>query len=501
MKSLSGESPARFLKNQEHNYSNLILPSDKTGNVPLDNRVRKPVIDLTPCIHGARVKESAEKSGKKADELLDFSVNLNPLGQPKLTKILANAYKTINNYPDNRYKSFKKAAAESLNVGPENMIPGNGSSELIRLFAEAIIEPGDKVIIPFPTFSEYEFQSRLFGAEIEYVDHGKITAFKPDNCKAVFLCNPNNPTGKLLKSKEISQLACRCIESEVFLFVDEAFIELSDPKESIAHLAASNDFIVVLRSLTKTYAVPGLRIGFAVASPDFARVLNNIRLPWNLNSVALAAGERLLKNNGSYIDRSLELIKKEREWLASRLNSIRGFKPYPSDTNYILVDVNGFAVSSAELTERMLNHGIIIRDCASFGLENHIRVAVRKRNENRKLVRAFSSVISDWGSQLAEKELGDALKRGVAARSRLDCEYYPCHFEGQDCTFCFCPFYPCEDERTGGEFVNKSTGGTVWSCARCDLIHRGEIAEKVLNALMKGRKIKEVWMSVMEPYL
>ncbi len=469
--------------------------------MPLKDRVRKTAVELIPCTHGARVAESAEESGKKPDELTDFSVNLNPLGHPKLKRVLANACESINSYPDNRYPGFKKAAAEYLKVAPENIVPGNGSSELIRLFAEAIIEPGDRVIIPSPTFGEYEFQCRLFGAEIEHVDYGSITELEPDNCKAVFLCNPNNPTGKLMERKEVLELARVCAGSEVFLFVDEAFIELSDPKQSIAAYAASNDFVIVLRSLTKTYSVPGLRIGFAVASRDFAGLLNNIRLPWNLNSCALAVGEHLLKNNENYLDRSLELIKKERQWLASQLGAIRGFKPYSSDTNFILVDARDFAISSTELGEQILKYGIIIRDCASFGLENHIRVAIRKRGENRKLIKAISAVISEWGSELAEKEIGKALERGVAARSRIDCEYYPCHFEGQDCTFCFCPFYPCEDKRTGGELVQRPTGGTVWSCAGCRLIHEGEIADKVLKALMKGKKVREVWELVMEPAL
>jgi Zn-finger protein len=149
----------------------------------------------------------------------------------------------------------------------------------------------------------------------------------------------------------------------------------------------------------------------------------------------------------------------------------------------------------------MLRQGIIIRDCASFDLKNHIRVAVRKRSENRKLIAAFTQAITEWGHELAEKEIGKALDRGVAARSRIDCEYYPCHLEGQDCTFCFCPFYPCENTRTGGEVLHRSTGGTVWSCARCDLIHDGIIADKVLKELMGGKKIKDIWKLVVEPHL
>lgn len=496
--------------------------------MPLIDRIRKQAIELTPCIHGARVQESSEKSGKSLAELIDFSVNLNPLGPPKLSRPLASGLKNIGDYPDNRYPGFRKAAAASLHVKPENIIPGNGSSELIRLFAEAVIEKGDRVIIPFPTFSEYEFQCRLFGARIESVDYreitdrteknnvtdktditninnirytANITEIKPDGCKAVFLCNPNNPTGRLIRKEDVLKLAEKCARSETFLFVDEAFIELSDPKESIAEFAASNDFVVVLRSLTKTFAVPGLRIGFAVTSSEFANILNNIRIPWSLNSVALEVGEHLLKGHKGYIKRTLDLIGKERKWLSSCLSAIRGLQPYKSDTNFILVDIRDFLISSAELTEMMLKQGIIIRDCASFGLKDHIRVAVRKRQENRKLIKALSNVISVWGRELAEKEIGKALEKGATARSRVDCEYYPCHFEGQDCTFCFCPFYPCEDTRTGGKIIQKSTGGTVWSCIGCRLIHDGKIAEKVLEELMKNKKIKDIWKYAMEPVL
>lgn len=467
--------------------------------MPLIDRIRKQVFELTPCVHGARVAQSSEESGFSPAELIDFSVNLNPHGPPELTKPLAAALKNIGNYPDNRYPGFKTAAAGYLHVEPGNIVPGNGSSELIRLFAEAVIEPGDRVIIPFPTFSEYEFQCRLFGATIDQVNYSDILNVKPDGAKAVFLCNPNNPTGRLISGKEVRELAEKCAASETFLFVDEAFIELSDPKESIAEFAASNDFVIVLRSLTKIYAVPGLRIGFAVASSEFAGILNTIRIPWSLNCAALAAGERLLKGHKGYMKRSLDLIRKERQWLSSNLGAIRGLKPIQSDSNFILVDIRDFFIGSSELTEMMLKQGIIIRDCVSFGLLDHIRVAVRKRQENRKLIKALSNVISEWGKKLAEKEIGQALVKGVAARSRVDCEYYPCHFEGQDCTFCFCPFYPCEDTRTGGKLIPKSTGGTVWSCIDCRLIHEEKIAEKVLVGLMKNKKIKDLWVHVMEP--
>lgn len=465
------------------------------------NRVRKDILDIVPCIHGARLEESAQMSGKSVEELLDFSVNLNPLGPPKKRSILTSCYSEITSYPDNRYLKFRKAAADYLNVNPVNIVPGNGSSELIRLFAQTVIEPGDMVIIPSPTFSEYELQCRLSGGIIEKIDYDDILNIDPDLYKAVFLCNPNNPTGKLLERKDVFKLSERCASNGTFLFVDEAFIELSDPGESIADTASCCDFAVVLRSLTKSFAVPGLRIGFAVASPDFADTLNNTRLHWNVNSIAARAGEILLKDCKEYIARTVEFVNKEREWLTFKLASIRGFKPIQSRANFILIDLGKFGLGSADLTERMLKHGIIIRDCTSFGLKNHIRVAVRKRKENIKLINTFSTVIKEWGKELAETEIGKVLVRGVAARSRIDCEYYPCHFEGQDCTFCFCPFYPCEDKRTGGELIKRSAGGSVWSCSGCDLIHRSDIAEKVLKELMKGTDKKNIWKKIMEPVL
>lgn len=467
----------------------------------LNSRIRKTALAVTPCVHGAKVAECAEESGRDTAELLDFSVNLNPLGPPGMAGILGKVPALIENYPDNRYPVFREAAAGYLGVLPVNIVPGNGSSEIIRLFAEAVIEPGDRVILPMPTFSEYGFQCRLFGAEIEYVDYKGITEVEPEGCKAVFLCNPNNPTGNLVEREKVIGLAKKCISSGTFLFVDEAFIELSDLEQSISDFAASNDFIIVLRSLTKTFSVAGLRIGYAVTSPAFADVLNSIRLPWSLNSVAVSVGEWLFANNEDYLKSSLALISGEREWLMGKLASVRGFSPYPSDVNYILVDIRDFLMDSVEFARRMLGRGIIVRECSSFGLHNHIRVAVRKREDNRKLLDAITAVITGKGNEMAEEEIGRVLERGVTARSRIDCEYYPCHFEGQDCTFCFCPFYPCRDERTGGELIKRAAGGEVWSCATCHIIHKGDVAEKVLKALMSGKSIKEVWEQVVEPGL
>jgi len=216
-------------------HLSLIFLCTKLEPVPIKNRVRKSAIELTPCIHGAKIHESAELSEKNPCDLLDFSVNINPLGPPKLKKLIASAYDSISNYPDNRYPNFKKAAACQLKVLPENIVPGNGSSELIRLFAETVIEPGDKVLIPSPTFGEYEFQCRLFGANIENIANDSIINANINGYKAVFLCNPNNPTGKLTKRSDVIKLAEKCASSEVFL--NSSFVVFSSSLSAILSLS------------------------------------------------------------------------------------------------------------------------------------------------------------------------------------------------------------------------------------------------------------------------
>ncbi|ATZ61380.2 MAG: aminotransferase class I/II-fold pyridoxal phosphate-dependent enzyme [Methanosarcinales archaeon Met12] len=430
-------------------------------------RIREEALNLKRCVHG----------GNSTDDIIDFSASINPLAPPDATDIVLAAYKRIGHYPDDRYTAFREAAANFVGVSANNIIPGNGSTEIIRLFAETVIERGDWVTIPCPTFGEYEFQSRLFGArprfiEYEKVKNGQISDSVLKGSKALCICNPNNPTGDLLPRDVLTDLATRCSKNKIFLFVDEAFIELSDPEQSIADVAAENDFVFVLRSLTKCFAVPGIRIGYGIGSVRLVELLDRARLQWNLNIFADVIGVHLLKNP-EYLERSRELIKTEREWLINRLSSIIGIRPLQSKANFILLDISGTDLTSREITQRMLEHGIQVRDCSSFRSlgETHVRVAVKTRAENEGLATAFNHALE---------------------HDHLGCEYYPCHFEGQDCTFCFCPFYSCEDERPG-KFTKKSSGGVAWSCINCNIIHQPDVAQEVLDRLLAGDELSKVW--------
>lgn len=493
----------------------------------IDKFIRKTVVDIKQCIHGGRIWESAgitenpvsSSDHQTENKPLDFSANFNPMGPPErniIKQIASSTLENIDSYPDNRYLEFREAAAGFAGVSPENIIPANGSSELIRIIAETILEGGDTVILPQPTFSEYELNIRLMGAVPEnieyrnvYQDLRVIDDELLARSKAVFLCNPNNPTGTLIAASELGRLADACRKHGTFLVIDEAFIELSDPAESMAKAVSENPFIIIMRSLTKEFAIPGIRIGYGIMHPELAYRMENIRTPWNMGTIPAAVGTYLMdtySKDRSFLDGSRELIAKEREWLMERLSLIRGFTPIPSDTNFILVKIRDFGMDSGEITRLMLNQGILIRDCESFMRMggHYIRVAVRKRDENQKLIDAFATSVTQWGKELAEKKIDEALHQGKIA-SRTNCEYYPCHFDGQDCTFCFCPFYPCGDERTGGHMVVRRTGGEVWSCAGCDLVHRPVVANSILEALMAcdgtPDDIQRIWKKVMEPLL
>jgi len=351
--------------------------------------IRRGFAGARECYHGGRIREASQNQGVP---IIDFSANINPLGPPPMKDIIIKELESIDCYPDNRYKEFKDAAARFVGVGSENIVPGNGSSEIIRLFAEMTLETGDLALIPQPTFSEYENQSRLFGANIRKVGlhNGSpiLNNHELEEAKIFFLCNPNNPTGYLLSKNDVTRLARQCDQYQTFMLLDEAFIELSDHEQSVAQLAVELDYLIVMRSLTKSFGIPGLRLGFAVSNCKLAEIMNRSRTPWSISSLAAAAAPYLFSQT-DYLDKSRALIREELNWLSESLRSL-GLKPLTSKVNYILVDLEAAGMGSDELAKRMESMGVLVRDCQSFGLEKRfVRVAVKRREENLRLIAAL----------------------------------------------------------------------------------------------------------------
>ena len=322
-------------------------------------------------IHGDRIIRLREITGKK---LLDFGANLNPfppeIGWKPDVSMLAS-------YPDDSYHRLKETIAHMVTRDIEEICVGNGSVEIIRSFCYAALSGGDRVHIPHPTFGEYLFSARLAGAN-ETED--------PEEATVRFLCNPNNPTGTLLPKARVIEQLREAERRDQILCIDEAFIDLSDPKQSVIDIRSPHLF--VLRSLTKSFAVPGLRVGFGCGAEELASAIEAIRPPWTVNSFAEDFAVRCLTRSED-LARSRKAIATEREWMATAFDTL-GLAYRPSDTNFILLDLDEPAT---DLAACLLAHGVVVRDCTSFGLPRSIRVAVRTHVENQQLIEALDACV------------------------------------------------------------------------------------------------------------
>jgi threonine-phosphate decarboxylase len=316
-------------------------------------------------VHGGKVRQFSEERGAK---VIDFSANLNPW-PPAVPLDLPG--EIISCYPDDRYQVLKETIAGRFNRPVEEIAVGNGSIELIRVFCLAALSKGDHVRIRQPTFGEYEMSARLAGA---------FPAGDREQAAAGFLCNPNNPTGTLqTRSSVLEQRSGVRI-----LFVDEAFIELSDICQSVADVR--DPAVFVCRSLTKCFSVPGIRFGYGFGDPDLVERMETIRPPWSVNSIAEQLAIRAF---GVFdkLEQSRTRIRAEREWLISALHNFP-LKVHHSDANFLLLTLpHDVATLCADLSRE----GILVRDCHSFGLPDSIRIAVRTREENCQLIEAMGT--------------------------------------------------------------------------------------------------------------
>ncbi len=352
----------------------------------------KPNINqLIPCTHGGIDYSEILNVGISTDAVLDFSVNCNPFGPPPniLEEALCNA--SIDSYPDSESTELRQVLAAKLNISPGNLLIGSGSTELIRLITTAYFSPEDSVLIPQPTYGEYEIACQLVDAqvvkqsaltEINFQLNIKKTAelmkkFKP---KGIFLCNPNNPTGQYLAKEDVEEILSIARESLVIL--DEAYIAFTENAWRSLDLLKS-DNLVILRSMTKDYGLAGLRLGFAIADQSIISTLKLVRPPWNVTAVAQKAGILALKAD-VYIEECGNKIQEAKTFLTEELARI-GLSVIPSQTNFFLVKVN----SAAQFRQVLLKKGILVRDCTSFGLPDYIRLAPRTLPECQKLISAI----------------------------------------------------------------------------------------------------------------
>ena len=354
---------------------------------------RPEVRDLQPSEHGGLNYPELEVMGLSPNEVIDFSVSSNPSGPPRGLTAKTGAVR-IDRYPDSEASELRRCLGHKLGIKPENIVIGSGSTELIRLAALAYLGKKDTAIIIEPTFGEYEVACNIMGASIIRqrlaaedgfrldLDRtvGLIGQFRP---KAVFINNPNNPTGSYVSRQEFSRLVDAAAESLVVL--DEAYIMFVENAWSPLDMVDDTN-VLVLRSMTKDYSLAGLRLGYAVARKDIIDTLRRVCPPWNVNSVAQQVGLLALQQDG-FLERSRVAAAKAKKYLVRELTRL-GFRCLPSQANYFLVEVG----CAREFRQRLLKKKIVVRDCTSFGLPNHVRIAPRDMRACRRLISAIEGL-------------------------------------------------------------------------------------------------------------
>jgi threonine-phosphate decarboxylase len=365
---------------------------------------RRTVASQVDREHGGDVHAWAKQARIRPAEIIDFSASINPLGPPtSARKAFQKSYEEIPRYPDPYGEELKEALANRHGMRPEELLLGNGSTQLIYLLCFAL-RPC-KALVAGPAFSEHANALKLAGAKVRFLSLAaddsfrfsteKFTAVWAKDDDMAFLTTPNSVTGQLIPRAEIEKIARLALIKRKFLVVDETFIDFVEG-ESVKQLIRENPYLIVLRSLTKFYALPGLRLGYLLAHSRTVAQFAAYLEPWSVNGPAQKVALACLADR-SFGLKTGRWLQRERNFLAQALIALKGFLPYPSSANFLLVRIANNA-SAAGLRSFLLNKKILIRACNSFaGLgSDHFRVAVKRRKDNRLLLEA----LREWTPRL-----------------------------------------------------------------------------------------------------
>jgi threonine-phosphate decarboxylase len=350
-------------------------------------------------VHGGDVVASARTVGIDPKEIIDFSASINPLGPPpSARKAFIASYDEISRYPDPYGEKLKEALARRHGMKTTEVLVGNGSTQLLYLLC-AVLRPRTALIVG-PAFSEYANALALAGSNIRSLSLNvhdgfqfsmqRVMAAWDKNCDLLVLTTPNSVTGQLIAKKEIETIARLAFVRKSLVLIDEAFIDFIED-ESVKMLVQHNPFLIVLRSLTKYYALPGLRLGYLLGAARRVAQLADYREPWSVNGPALSVALASLADAGFAI-KTARWLEQERTVLLQGLTKLGGFHPFPSRTNFLLVKIDTRRGDALQLRSFLLRKKILIRSCNSFAElgGDFFRIGVRRRKDNRQLLVALS---------------------------------------------------------------------------------------------------------------
>lgn len=356
---------------------------------------KKRIFDVEPYRPGKPIDEVKRELGLK--KVIKLASNENPYGpSPKVLKAMTTEAKTINRYPDGGCFYLRQALAKNLSVPQENLIFGNGSDEIIVMAIRAFVSQGDEVVIAKPSFLIYDIAARLEGAVIKEVllkdfcyDLNGMRDALTEKTKVVFIGNPDNPAGTFVNETQLVNFL-KSVRKDILVFIDEAYYEFVDDKSypDTIKLLKTYKNIVVTRTFSKMYGLAGLRLGYGIADKEIIDILNRLREPFNVNSIAQAAAVACLQD-AAYYRRIGREVTRERQKLYQSLKKM-GLGYSQTVTNFILVDVKQ---DSTKVCNALLKKGVIVRDMAFWGLKNYLRVSIGTPSENAQFIAALKAVL------------------------------------------------------------------------------------------------------------
>ncbi|MEL6525146.1 MAG: histidinol-phosphate transaminase [Chloroflexota bacterium] len=354
---------------------------------------KESVKNTPPAYHGAFDYDELAQLGYSPDEVIDFSVNSNPYGPPESVRE-AIASVPLDRYPDRECIALREKLAEHHHTNIENIGVGNGTAELLMLIGQAFIREDDKVVAFSHTFSEYERVARLFGAELcvvpQTVANGLSAVISEyrniiTNARIVFECHPDNPSG-LINHGDHQAISIEANPETLFVY-DQAYINfLPEDFQPQSHATSIADNVLYVRSLTKDFALAGLRLGYAIGHPDVIEAIRRVRSAWNVNALAQSAGLAVL-NEGDWLKSCVKQLHQDKEKLVAGIEKL-GFPVMPSYVHYFLVNVG----EAMAFRSKLLQHKSMVRDCTSFGLPHYVRIATRTPEDNAKLLQAIEAI-------------------------------------------------------------------------------------------------------------
>ncbi|HNP27452.1 MAG TPA: threonine-phosphate decarboxylase CobD [Nitrospirales bacterium] len=372
---------------------------------------------IKPVVHGGQVHQVARALGRPVDSFLDFSASINPFGPPaSVLSAMQQALPACGHYPDPSADGLRTRLAKEHGISPDSIVLGNGSAELIRILPWALsLRQG---YVAGPTFMEYEASLHIAGARCRYVLATSAEKYAPPlerlsllvdeicsgsqktarrglkSSTAVFFCNPNSPTGRVVTARSLRTLYRQIEQAGLWMVIDETFIDFC-PSHSLIKEIANARRLLILRSFTKFYGMPGIRLGYLVGAPETVATIRRLLPPWSVSHFAQEAGVAAV-NDARYRQRSVKFMQQERQRFMTRLRAVPGLRVIPASANFVMVELPLRCVT-AILVSRLARKGILVRDCQTFSgmTQPAIRLAIRHPRDNNDVVLALKEVLRE----------------------------------------------------------------------------------------------------------